>query len=276
MPESFDAHWLRLRADADAAARADGPYRALAAWAGDITPPLRCIDLGCGLGANAAWLAPRLPGPQHWRLVDHDPSLLAEAGRRSLADASGEPAATGTLRADLTDDLSSLTRGVELVTAAALLDLVAADWIDGLVTACRANGAAALFALTYDGHFASETPNDPDERRVRAAFNHDQRRDKGFGPALGPEATRYAARAFRAAGYRIHLGRSPWRLGPESADLQRALIDGKAEAARKTAPDDRTTIERWAHRRHQAIQDGTARLHVGHLDLFAKPPEPRR
>ncbi len=274
MPESFDAHWLHLRADADAAARAEGPYRALAAWAGDVTPPLRCVDLGCGLGANAAWLAPRLVGPQHWLLVDHDPALLAEAGRRTLTDANGDPAETETLRTDLTDDPASLTRGTHLITAAALLDLVAADWIDRLVAACRANHPAVLFALTYDGHFNSETPNDPDEHRVRTAFNHDQRRDKGFGPALGPDAALYAARAFRAAGYRIRLGRSPWRLGPEAADLQRALIDGKAEAARKSAPEDRSAIDRWVRRRHQSIGAGTARLRVGHLDLFAAPFEP--
>ncbi len=164
MSEVFDAHWLHQRADADAAARADGPYRALAAWAGDVTPPLRCVDLGCGLGANAAWMAPRLPGPQHWLLVDHDPALLAEAGRRTLTDANGEGAEIETLRADLGDAPASLTRGTDLITAAALLDLVSSDWIDRLVTACRANGAAALFALTYDGHFTSETPDDPASR----------------------------------------------------------------------------------------------------------------
>lgn len=276
MPESFDAHWLHLRADADAAARAEGPYRALAAWASDIPPPLRCVDLGCGLGANAAWLAPRLPGPQCWLLVDHDAALLAEAGRRTLTDATDQAAETETLRADLTDDLAALTRGADLVTAAALLDLVSPGWIDGLVTACRANGAAVLFALTYDGHFTSGAPDDPDERRVRTAFNHDQRRDKGVGPALGPDAAPYAARAFRAAGYRIRLGRSPWRLGADAAELQRALIDDKAEAARRAAPGDRSAIDRWARSRHAAIAAGTARLRVGHLDLFAAPPEPSR
>lgn len=274
MPESFDAHWLHQRADADAAARADGPYRVLAEWAGSAASALRCVDLGCGLGANAAWLAPRLPGPQHWRLVDHDPALLAEAGRRTLTDAGGQAADTETLRADLTDDLTSLTRDAHLVTAAALLDLVSPAWIDHLVMTCRANNAAACFALTYDGHFTSETPDDPDEHRVRTAFNHDQRRDKGFGPALGPEAALYAARAFREAGYRIHLGRSPWRLGPEAAALQRALIDGKAEAARNAAPEDQPAIDRWAQRRHAAIGAGTAHLRVGHLDLFAAPAEP--
>ncbi len=274
MPESFDAHWLHQRADADAAARAEGPYRALAAWAGGVTSPLRCVDLGCGLGANAAWLAPRLPGPQHWLLVDHDAALLAEADRRMLTDSTGQPTDTETLRADLTDDLTCLTRDAHLITAAALLDLVSPAWIDRLVSACRSNNAAACFALTYDGHFTSETPDDPDEHRVRTAFNNDQRRDKGFGPALGPDAALYAARAFREAGYRIRLGRSPWRLGPEAAALQRALIEGKAEAARNAAPENQPAIDRWARRRHQAIDAGTARLRVGHLDLFAAPAEP--
>jgi SAM-dependent methyltransferase len=276
MPESFDAHWLRLRADTDAAARAVGPYRALAAWAEGVTKPLRCIDLGCGLGTNAAWLAPRLPGPQQWLLVDHDPALLAEAERRVLIDADGERVATKTRRADLNEDLTTLTRDSHLVTAAALLDLVSRDWIDHLVAVCQASGAAALFALSYDGHFNSETPGDPDERRVREAFNRDQRRDKGFGPALGPDAALYAARAFRTAGYRIHLGRSPWRLGPQQAALQQALIDGKAAAARSAAPEQQPAIDRWARNRHRAIATDTARLRVGHLDLFAAPGERHR
>ncbi len=272
MPESFDAHWLHQRADADAAARAERPYRALAAWAGGAAAPLRCVDLGCGLGANAAWLAPRLPGPQHWLLVDHDPALLAQAGRRTLSDATGAPAAAQTRRTDLTGDLAALTHDTHLITAAALLDLASSAWIDRLVAACHSNGAAAMFALTYDGHFASETPDAPEEYLVREAFNKDQRRDKGFGTALGPDAALYTARAFRAVGYRIRLGRSPWRLGPASADLQRALVDGKAQAARNAASDNRLAIDCWVHRRHEAIDAGTAHLRVGHLDLFAAPP----
>lgn len=273
MSESFDAHWLSLRADADAAARADGPYRALAAWTEHVVPPLRCVDLGCGLGANAAWLAPGLPGPQHWLLVDHDPALLAEARRQTLIDTTGRVAEVEMIETDLNSDLTSLTQGADLITAAALLDLVSPDWISHLVTACRTNNAAAFFALTYDGHFGSETPNSPDERRVRTAFNQDQRRDKGFGPALGPDAAPYAARAFRAAGYHIRLGRSPWRLGPCADALQRALIDGKAKAARGATPEHRSAIDRWAERRRKAIDGGTGRLRVGHLDLFAAPPE---
>ena len=36
-------------------------------------------DLGCGTGSMGRWLAPRLPGPQHWVLHDRDADLLAVA-----------------------------------------------------------------------------------------------------------------------------------------------------------------------------------------------------
>lgn len=35
------------------------------------------LDLASGTGANLRFLAPLLGGEQHWRLVDHDPVLLA-------------------------------------------------------------------------------------------------------------------------------------------------------------------------------------------------------
>ena len=47
-------------------------------------------DLGCGTGAMGRWLAPLLPGPQHWVLHDRDPDLLDVAA----ADPPG-PAADG-------------------------------------------------------------------------------------------------------------------------------------------------------------------------------------
>ena len=44
-------------------------------------------DLGGGSGAMGRWLAPRLPGPQHWVVHDRDPDLLELA----VADLPGRP-----------------------------------------------------------------------------------------------------------------------------------------------------------------------------------------
>ncbi len=70
--------WLALREPADAAARAtdlvEHVRRGLPA-----TDRLVIHDLGCGTGAMGRWLAPLLPGPQHWVVHDRDADLLAVA-----------------------------------------------------------------------------------------------------------------------------------------------------------------------------------------------------
>ncbi len=81
--------WLALREPADAAARTR-----------DLVDTLRrqhpatgrwvIHDLGGGTGAMGRWLAPLLPGPQHWIVHDRDADLLEVAA----ADTPG-PAADG-------------------------------------------------------------------------------------------------------------------------------------------------------------------------------------
>ena len=87
----------------------------------------------------------------------------------------------------------------DLVTASALLDLVSRAWLTDAVRACAARGAAVLFALSYDGsvRWADE---DPDDVLVREALNEHQRREKGLGHALGPDASEVAEALFRAEG----------------------------------------------------------------------------
>ena len=99
--------WLALREPADAAARA----RDLVEHLGR-TPPAtgRWVihDLGCGTGAMGRWLAPLLPGPQHWVMHDRDADLLEVAA----ADPPG-PAADGAAVTVETrhSDITRLQRG---------------------------------------------------------------------------------------------------------------------------------------------------------------------
>src|SRR5258707_11635990 len=84
--------------------------------------------------------------------------------------------------------IASVVAGAHLVTASALLDLVSERWLRELASACRSHGAAALFALTYNGRSAC-TPVEPEDDHVRQLFNtHQRRNDKGFGIAAGPDA----------------------------------------------------------------------------------------
>lgn len=282
----FDPAWLRLREPADARARDKG----LALQLHRSRPaPWRIVDLGSGTGANGRWLAPRLGGSQDWRLIDGDERLLAHAAVRFGAwarrrgsllrrmrngavsiDGPGFEAICRPKRLDLRADLRRTLTGAHLVTASALLDLVAEDWLAALVAACRERNAACLFALTYDGTM-NWSPAEPGDAAIVRWFNAHQRRAKGFGPALGPTAGDRAIALLRQAGYRVSVAATPWRLTAGERDLQRALLDGIAAAAREQEPTAYADIDAWASRRGVWISKGLATATVGHLDILALP-----
>ncbi|HEY8521590.1 MAG TPA: class I SAM-dependent methyltransferase [Gammaproteobacteria bacterium] len=290
----FSDAWLALREAADAAARSASLAASFAARLAAVRPadaPLEVVDLGAGTGANLRYLAPRLGGAQRWRLVDADPALAAavEPRLREWADGAdarvsggggGRLAVEGPTFAceielvalDLARDLPRLPLpDGALVTASALLDLVSEAWLRALARRCRDAASPALFALTYDGAFECRPADDADGL-ARRRFNEHQRRDKGFGPALGPAAPAAARRAFAELGYHVTEARSDWRLGPAEGALAGALLDGWAAAAREVDAADADAIDAWHRRRREALAAGALELVVGHVDTAAWPP----
>jgi hypothetical protein len=246
----FSAEWLALREPADAAARSS----ALASF---VARPGRLLDLGGGTGANIRYLSSRFPAPQVWTLVDDDPALMARA-----------PAFVTCHRADLNVvvDEGELFEGCVLVTASALLDLVSEQWLAKLVLRCRAAEAPVLFALSYDGRIVC-SPEDPYDEEVRRLVNAHQQRDKGLGPALGPDAAARAIALLNAAGYTTKKEPSDWKLRPDAKDLQRELVIGWASAASEMAPSRAAAIDAWRLRRLAHIDAGRSRIVVGHMDV---------
>jgi len=278
MAEHFASDWLALRESVDHRARAEELLEPLLAWwkvegarRGD--PALSVVDLGCGTGSNLRYLAPRLPSPQRWTLVDHDAALLERVEIPAVADL-----AVSRLRRDLTNEeaapLASSAAGdapAGLVTASALFDLVSERWLGQLVEAVAQERAAALFTLSYDGNI-SWGDTDPDDEVVRLAVNEHQLGEKGFGAALGPRAGDAIEAAFQRAGYRTFRASSPWEIGSEEAELAGQLVAGWCTAAAELRPDREAVIRSWGERRLAAVQAGTSRLSVGHVDVLALPP----
>jgi hypothetical protein len=246
----FSSAWLALREPADAAARSS----ALASF---VARPGRLLDLGGGTGANIRYLSARFPSPQVWTIVDDDPALMAHA-----------PSSVTRHRADLNDvvDEGGLFEGCVLVTASALLDLVSEQWLAKLVLRCRAADASVLFALSYDGRISC-SPEDQDDEAIRRLVNEHQTRDKGFGPALGPDAATKAIAMLTKAGYATKNDQSDWKLRPDDRDLQRELVAGWAGAASEVAPANRAVIDAWRSRRIAHIDAGRSRIVVGHTDV---------
>lgn len=279
----FSSDWLALREPADHAARDPGLVAELArTFAGRAEVTI--VDLGCGTGSNLRGLAPHLGPRQSWRLVDHDPALLA-AARGALLDWADHGETVGETLVLTKDEKHievafaaiDLSAGLgaaidpaaapDLVTAAALFDLVSKAWIEGFVRSVAAAGSAFYTALSYDGTEAWAPPH-PADARIHEAFLAHQGSDKGFGAAMGPAATTALADAFRQHGYTVATASSPWRLGPEHRDLIRHLKDGKATAAVETGLMEPGQIGEWSAARSRA---GTTVM-VGHADLFAVPP----
>jgi SAM-dependent methyltransferase len=231
------------------------------------TAEVRVLDLGSGTGANMRYLAPHLPDRQSWLLVDYDQALLA----RVLAPTDGSRRVE-TRHLDLNaldgDAVRDCFSGRGLVSASALLDLVSEEWLRALAARCRDNGAAVLFALSYDGRIEF-APEEPADAEVRDLVNQHQRTDKGFGRALGPEALAAADLFLVTLGYMVERERSDWVLGPDSPELQRQLIEGWAHAAAEIAPQRSDSIAAWRIRRLAHVAAHRSRLVVGHEDLAA-------
>jgi hypothetical protein len=230
---------------------------------------------------------------QHWRLVDHDTALLDAvpdaldqwarqneyrftlehgAGAEQGIDIAGPGFHAKVVghRVDLARDLASLDFGqAPLVTASALLDLVSASWLQALINKARAARAALVLGLTVDGRTAW-SPADPGDEEVHGLFSQHQRRDKGFGPALGSQAAAVTLQQLASAGYETLQTRTDWVIdGAQAPQMQRAMIDGMAAAALEQDPAARDAVRSWAARRGAGI--GSSRLRVGHVDIVAMP-----
>ncbi|MDS9466204.1 class I SAM-dependent methyltransferase [Paracoccus sp. MBLB3053] len=253
---SFSAEWLAMREAADQSAR--DPY--LLSLAADAAgPDPLVLDLGSGTGAMMRALRPHLPASASWRLVDHDPALLSYASKATQRNIE-------CLMQDLGNVDALPLEGATLVTASALLDLMPARWISALSRRLLDARLPFYAALSYDGCMEWD-PMLPDDVIVTAAYNRHQKRDKGLGPALGPDAGRQAVETFRLAGFQVLRADSNWDLGIEHAGLQRELLQGIATVAAEAGLRD---AQEWASLRMARIE--TTRWEIGHVDLLALPP----
>lgn len=288
----FSLDWLRLRAPFDSAARDSGLARRFAAA---LRPPdgraPRLLDLGTGTGANARALAPLIGGDQDWLLVDDDSALLGCCVREHIAWAAREGYAAAeagdgvVIRAgaacwhfrarhlDLARDLAlGLAEPHDGIAMAALADLVSAEWIDTLALHLRRRRVPLLSALAVDGRRQWHPPAAEDPL-IRDAFAAHQRRDKGFGPALGPAAPVYLAARLAAAGGAVATAAGDWRVGPDHRAMLAAIIDMESAAAAEQKPDQAACIAGWAARRKAELAAGVLSLAVGHRDILALPRE---
>jgi hypothetical protein len=270
-PIRVEPSWLALREPADVVARAGDLVDEIR---GDLPAgcPLMIHDLACGTGAMLRWLAPQLPGPQHWITYDLDADLLAALDAApGTAASDGSQVTTRVRRRDITRLRSCELAGATLITSSALLDLLTADELRRLVCTCDQARCPVLITLTVTGAIQLWPPHPLDEVVV-AAFNAHQRRTTGGRRLLGPDAADMAARAFTELGRDVVTRASPWRLGPATSALTSAWVAGWLAAAYEQDP--RLAAETgscYASKRLADAAAGRLRVLVHHRDLLLRP-----
>jgi len=271
-PPVAEPDWLDLREPADDRARS---VELAGALADALRPgPVRILDIGCGSGATTRWLAPQLPGPQEWVLLDRDPALLALVPDRTagVLDRDGAPIARSTRQAEITALTARDLATTSAVTASALVDVLTADEVDGLAAVCAAARVPALLTLTVTGRVEIDPPDPVDpgiDAEVADAFDAHQRRTVGGRSLLGPDAADATAAAFRRYGMTVRTADTPWRLGDGDHALTTRWLTERVAAAVEQRPAVEARATATLHRR--LVNCASLRAVIYHVDLLALP-----
>jgi hypothetical protein len=277
----FSPDWLALREAVDHRSRNQALLSKLAARFAEREDML-VVDLGAGAGSNLRAVAPVLPARQHWILFDHDPALLTAAletvarwadSSRAIATGleaskSGKSLLIEFRQTDLAAEPAAWGKASpDLVTAAALFDLVSEPWIERFVAALARARLPLYTALNHDG-VAEWAPPHPSDRQMTTAFERHFGRDKSFGPSAGSRASKLMTGKLASAGYGIERGRSDWWLGPADSKLIAMLAESWAEAIGETSEVPAAAIAEWCASRKAT---GVSCI-VRHEDFLASPP----
>ena len=258
--------WLTLREPVDHSARSEAVLSAVAHYFLEENY-LQITDIGTGTGSTVRALRPFLSHNISWHLIDND-SLLLEHAQKALGEQNVQLS-----NADLSTSLDAIFAApASLVTTSAFLDLVSEAWMQNFAAKLAQHKIPFYAALTYNGISECLPHHDLDEV-VLDAFNTHQKTDKGFGPAMGPDAADISIRILKEHGFEIIEDRSDWIAGPNHPQFQQILLEGWHQAACEIKPDLKSDFDQWLEFRIEKIKNNENHVTVGHVDFIAIPPE---
>lgn len=240
----------------------------------------RVLEIGGGIGTMIERVVEedRLH-PRSWTMIDADPTLVAEAGRRV---GTAVPFPVDLVAEGLEPFLHSTPAPFDLVIASAFLDLVdAARILPRMAPLCVPSGLF-LFSITFDGLTALEPEIDPDlDRRIVELYHRTMDERVTDGARSGDSRSgRHLLTLLPRSGYRIvAAGSSDWIVHPTDgayhADERYFLscILGFFEQSISARPEmDRKELDYWLRLRRDQLARAELVFLAHHLDVLAARP----
>lgn len=291
MTDEFAISWLDARESADVRARDVGIVELIGQFRNGLES-INVVDLGAGTGALFRYLAPKLGGQQTWRFIDNSDVLRQQIPSRLTAWVAetklsikigknlwcvGNDSEKYCVFYEQKDfgkgfDEFRVKPQPHLITASALLDLVSGSWIEELTAFCLRMGASFYGCLTYDGKI-EWSPSHPGDTKLLQLLNQDQKRDKGLGPALGPDSLPFVTQSLASRGFSIELASTPWVLGPDDVELQYALLSQWTKLFENAAVWRPQEFYNWKKFRLETMVDSGSCLEIGHYDIWSVHPD---
>ena len=286
MDNKFSKSWINMRIEYDNDSRSNILNKYLKN--NKYMPDIELIDMCCGSGNFLIWSIKNKLFFKKYTLVDNDVNLLKSVKsnlRKNIPKEFKIKSNTNNLDLILRKDkytssnvlikkndcdkFNYKTKIFHIISYSAALDLMSKSSIKEAIK--RVNNLNAIyFSLCFNG-IVKWTPANTFDKYILSFFNKHQRRDKGFGAALGLQSIDFVNRYSIKQGMKVNTKNSPWivnnKTNKDKTFMNRYLLDIK-KALFHMEGIDKDILRKWYKDKKSDIEKKSIKLYVGHQDML--------
>ena len=282
----FNTDWLNERFRFDNTARSTIVENELFSHLSNKNK-LKIVDIGSGSGSSCVYLMKKLPQDQDWTFVELNPNLakasLIRLERIALDNNWEAHRSQNTLIIQTPDkninikvihasflELDSFLdlSAVDLVTAAAVFDLLSVKMLHDFLGKLLTHKVALLATINYAG--MAFQPAEVADIYFAHLYGQHMLRPRDFGQSTGPNCSRLMMDFHQKKGINAICEPSNWLVRPTDKKMHRFLLTYFNEAipAVLTTQKEHTEFKIWMDRKIELLEMGQLQTEVFHFDIF--------
>ncbi|MBS82892.1 MAG: hypothetical protein CMD65_02025 [Gammaproteobacteria bacterium] len=248
------------------------------------------IDLGCGTGSFAIWCLLNKIFFKDILLIDHDRSLTKHIHNflkkrldnnykikgnshlnKFILNYMKEDIVNITIKNENIIEYVNELKNFDVISLSAISDLLSKSIIKKILSN-SSKGQVLLFTLCFNG-VIKWNPINKYDKYIKNIFLKDMKQDKGLGPSLGCDFTKYFLDLTKKTSHTIEIRDSSWIIDCKdlrSVDFQKTYLKIIYNALRKRNDTSIDILKSWNSFRLKEINKTSSKLVVGHDDIFLK------